>query len=264
MNTPLVSVVIPLYNYCNFVGDCIQSIKNQTYKNWEIIIVDDSSDDDSLSIAKSYESYNIRIISFKKNMGYSAAKNEGIINSKGSLLTILDADDMLIKESLEVRVKAIIENNVDFVYANAISVYENISLKQCYNIKKPFVKASSNRNIKKKPSLMYCPSIFGIHAQTVLLYRDLHKIFGLYDESLRSRSDREMWWRFFGQSKKEVPKIKYFFLDKPVVFYRYHKKSMTNYRIKHKKYDKKIRKKAQMVFKIRIEQGINDNNTRLL
>ncbi len=247
---PLVSVVISLYNYKKYIGDCITSILKQDYPNVEIMVVDDASTDGSYKIAKKYRSDNVRVIRFEKNRGYSAAKNEGIINSKGEYIVMLDADDMLTKKSISIRMDALVKNNVDFVHANAIVVNNDMSLKQCYNM----------TNYK----LECFPTPYHIHSQTVLLKRDLHKKFGLYDEKLTSRSDREMWWRFFGQNANDKLFVSRYYLDDSVVYYRYHRKSMTRMRQKKKKYDKYIRKLAEDVCFMRKKEGINRNNTKIL
>ena len=263
-NNPTVTIVVPLYNYSSFIKDCILSIKNQTYTNWELIMVDDASVDSSLEIAKRYESDRIRVIHFKNNKGYSVAKNEGIIASKGSWITILDADDMLTKKSLEIRLEAAILKEADFIYSNAISIYDKTTLNQCYKIKKNLKIFNKERHLKKKSSIIKCSSIYGIHAQTVLVNRRLYEKFGLYDESLKSRSDREMWWRFSGRSKDDEVKVKNYYLDEAVAYYRYHKRSMTCKRVKDKKYDKKVRILSEKQFNIRNRDGITVGNTRFL
>ena len=83
MNKSLVSVIVPLYNYQKYISDCITSIKNQSFEDWEAIIVDDCSTDDSFQIAKTFECDKIKVFRHNKNRGYSVAKNTGIINSKG-------------------------------------------------------------------------------------------------------------------------------------------------------------------------------------
>ena len=68
MSEPLVSVIVPLYNYSKFIKDCITSIQNQSYKNWELFVIDDCSTDDSLEIAKSFETDSrIKVLQTKKN-----------------------------------------------------------------------------------------------------------------------------------------------------------------------------------------------------
>ncbi|MFW6130614.1 MAG: glycosyltransferase family 2 protein, partial [Atribacterota bacterium] len=90
----LVSVIVPLFNYEKYISDCIVSIKNQDYTNYELIICDDCSTDNSFKIAKKFESKKIKVMRLSKNSGYSVAKNEAIIASRGGLITCLDADDM--------------------------------------------------------------------------------------------------------------------------------------------------------------------------
>lgn len=263
MNVPLVSVVVPLYNYQKYITYCIKSILKQDYDNFEIIIVDDCSNDNSYSMAKRFKASNIRVIRLKKNYGYSKAKNEGIIASKGELITILDADDMMTKKSISRRVKALLDNKVEFVHANAIAIYDDTSLGKAYSFKKLVMYNKENR-AKKKPALLGFPTAYEIHAQTVLVVRELYEKFGLYDERLRSSSDREMWWRFFGRSEKDKTKVKRIHIEDAVAYYRYHKKSMTRYRVKHKTYDKKVRELGVQFYNIRKKQGINNSNTRML
>ncbi len=249
---PLISVIVPLYNYRKYIGYCIQSILNQTYTNFELIVVDDCSTDNSYEKAKKFENKDkrVKVIKLNKNYGYSKAKNEGIILSKGKYIVTLDADDMMTKDSLEIRIKAAIKHNVPFVYANAYLVKDNISLKECYKIK----------NYRENKSI----DIYNIHAQTVLIHRDIYKKFGLYDENLRSRSDREMWWRLFGKNKSEKTKTSYYHLEKFVAFYRFHRFSMWRKRRRKPDLNNKIIKMSEKAYKIRKEQGITIENTRFL
>jgi len=99
MNSPLVSVIIPLYNSQNYIASAIESIINQTYKNWELIIINDGSIDKSLSIAESYVCDNIIVLS-QNNKGASAARNYGIKYSNGDYIQFLDADDILSSDKI--------------------------------------------------------------------------------------------------------------------------------------------------------------------
>ena len=249
---PLISVIVPLYNYRKYIGYCIQSILNQTYTNFELIVVDDCSTDNSYEKAKKFKDKDkrVKVIKLNKNYGIGRSKNEGIILSKGKYIVTLDADDMMTKDSLEIRIKAAIKHNVPFVYANAYLVKDNISLKECYKIK----------NYRENKSI----DIYNIHAQTVLIHRDIYKKFGLYDENLRSRSDREMWWRLFGKNKSEKTKTSYYHLEKFVAFYRFHRFSMWRKRRRKPDLNNKIIKMSEKAYKIRKEQGITIENTRFL
>ncbi len=122
MPDPLVSVIVPLFNYETYIGDCIRSIQNQDYKNYELIVSDDYSTDNSYQVAKSFECGNIKVIRMGKNLGYSKAKNEAIIISQGELITCLDADDMFTRKSISCRVRALLDKGASFIHARAITV----------------------------------------------------------------------------------------------------------------------------------------------
>ena len=247
---PLVSVIVPLYNYEKYIGYCIESILNQDYPNFEIIIIDDCSTDNSYKIAKSFKSDNVIVKRHGRNKGYSVAKNSGIVRSKGEYVALLDADDMLTKDSVSLRVEALLKDDYDFVQADAFSVYDDISLKECYD--------------NKELESISFPSPYAIHAQTVMVKREVYKKFGLYEETLRSVSDMEMWWRFFGKADAPAERVKRTYLSCPTVYYRYHVKQMTVYRQNKKKYDKKVKSIASSVYDRRLKEGINKNNTRMM
>lgn len=101
MNDFLVSVIIPVYNASEYISKCIESVINQTYPNWELILIDDGSNDNSLEICKYYSSKDNRIITLtQKNSGPSAARNSGIAISKGKYVTFIDSDDYITKTYL--------------------------------------------------------------------------------------------------------------------------------------------------------------------
>lgn len=110
---PYVSVVLPVYNAECYLRECINSILNQSYSNFELIIINDGSTDSSLSICKEYEILDSRIILYnQENHGVSFSRNIGIENSKGEYICFVDSDDVLNRESLENRVKGIGENDL--------------------------------------------------------------------------------------------------------------------------------------------------------
>jgi len=256
MNEPLVTVTTNLYNYERFIEDCVRSVLNQTYTNFEFIIVDDCSTDNSYKIIKNFKDKRIKIISLNKNRGIGYAKNIGIIASKGEYIATLDADDMLTKESLELRVKAIIEYKVPFVYANAIW-FKGMTLDEVYKLKS--IKLSD----KKWPRRHNSKNIYNIHAQTVLTSREVYKKYGLYDEDLQCKVDREMWLRLFGKKGKDKPRIQSFYLKKIVAYYRWHSKQISKKRHKNLQFDKKNIKLCEYKYKIR-RKSLNSKNTRFL
>jgi len=103
---PLVSVIIPAYNAEANLGACIESVIAQTWKNLEIIIVDDGSRDASLKVAQSYSADNIEVIS-QKNAGASVARNTGLKVAHGEYIQFLDADDLLSPDKIEEQVRTL-------------------------------------------------------------------------------------------------------------------------------------------------------------
>jgi len=247
MPDPLVSVIVPLFNYEKYIGDCIRSIKNQDYPNFELIVSDDCSTDNSYEVAKSFECNNIKVIRMSENLGYSKAKNEAIIASQGELITCLDADDMFTRNSISCRVRAMRDQGVGFIHARAISVRGGVTLDQCYQMKPPYTRETPK-----------------IHAQTVMLKRKVHRKFGLYDEVLRSRADKEMWIRLFGKNCAGKHLVKKGFIKRDVAYYRRHKKSMMSRRRKNKPLQRLLTSQLQAAIKLRSKRGINRGNTRFL
>ncbi len=116
---PKVSLIVPVYNAENFLARCLDSICNQTFKDIEIICVNDGSTDNSLQILNEYSQKDSRIIVIdKKNEGVSAARNDAIRKSTGEYVSFVDADDWLENDAVEVLYEAIKEKQVDVVRAN--------------------------------------------------------------------------------------------------------------------------------------------------
>ena len=102
----LVSIVVPVFNSEKFIIETIQSVKKQTYQNWELLLVNDCSTDKSEQIIRKYEEdKRIRLINLKANSGAAIARNTGINNAKGKYIAFLDADDLWNKEKLEKQIK---------------------------------------------------------------------------------------------------------------------------------------------------------------
>src|SRR4051812_48468776 len=98
---PLVSIIIPSYNYGRFLAQTLDSVLAQTYTNWECIIVDDGSKDNSGEIAAAYEQKDTRIrYIYQQNQGIATTRNTGLQNIKGDYVQYLDADDMLPPEKI--------------------------------------------------------------------------------------------------------------------------------------------------------------------
>ncbi len=123
-NLPLVSVIIPCFNAQNYIKNCVNSLKNQTYGNAQFIFVDDFSTDNTFNILTEFTSSDDRIKVYKTNKkGVFSARNLGIDNACGDFITFMDCDDVVSPFHLELLIKKALENNADVVVSNYKRVY---------------------------------------------------------------------------------------------------------------------------------------------
>ena len=120
----LVSIIMPMYNSANYIIESIESVIKQTYINWELLLIDDKSIDNTLQIIKQYDKKDdrIKIIRLDKNYGPSVARNEGLANMVGQYVAFLDSDDKWLPNKLENQVKFMLKNDYKFSY----SAYQKI------------------------------------------------------------------------------------------------------------------------------------------
>lgn len=137
------SVIVPVYNGEKYLKKCIESIINQTYKNLEIIIIDDGSSDNSIEIINKYAYKDKRIKLFKqKNLGVSAARNLGIKNSTGELLTFIDCDDWIELNTYQLLINELEFNNSELAMYSFVREYKR---KQVFE-KLPFEEVTLIKN----------------------------------------------------------------------------------------------------------------------
>ena len=154
---PLITVVIPNYNGYRFVGQAIDSVLSQTYQNFELLIVDDCSKDNSLQLIqqKMKSDERIRVIALEHNVGVANARNAGIKEAKGEYIALLDNDDLWTEDKLE-RQLALAQRGADIVYCS----YDFID-EQNNTIKKPFVvPQQTNFNKMLVSSVISCSTSF--------------------------------------------------------------------------------------------------------
>ena len=128
MNEPIVSVIMPAYNSEKYIDESIKSIISQSFTKWELIIVDDGSDDSTSEVVKKFlDSDNrIMLIKLKQNKGSANAKNIGISKARGDYIAIMDADDIMCENRLSLQVSAFERYpDVDIVCGNVITVNNN-------------------------------------------------------------------------------------------------------------------------------------------
>ncbi|MGK0576863.1 glycosyltransferase family 2 protein [Macrococcus capreoli] len=106
---------MPLHNNEKYISQSIESVLNQTFKDFELIIINDMSTDNSINIVKKYlVDERIKLIQLKKNSGVAIARNEGLKKAKGNYIAFLDSDDIWVNSKLEKQIKFMKENNISF------------------------------------------------------------------------------------------------------------------------------------------------------
>ncbi|MBY4961294.1 glycosyltransferase [Streptococcus suis] len=126
MNKPLISIIVPVYNVETYLDQCIHSVLNQTYSNWELLLINDGSTDSSGSMCDDYARRDGRIrVIHMKNRGVSEARNTGLTLSKGEYITFLDSDDGIREDFLETCLTTAIQHEVDIVIGHFFIWDEN-------------------------------------------------------------------------------------------------------------------------------------------
>lgn len=126
MMEDLISVIVPIYNVDKYLSRCIKSILNQTYKNLEIILVDDGSTDNSLVLCKKFRDKNNNIILVhKKNGGLGSARNAGLDHATGKYIMFVDGDDFILDDHIENMYRFLIMKKADTCLSGHTRIYEN-------------------------------------------------------------------------------------------------------------------------------------------
>jgi len=204
---PKISVIIPTYNQSECLKEAIESVLNQTYKNIEIIVIDDGSTDNTLGVVGSFDNKIVCIQ--QKNKGASSARNIGIKKANGEYLAFLDSDDMWIKNKLE--------KQIDFIKKNPEIGLLGTGCYQMINIGKVIhKKIFPNKNeILQKDLIKYNPFI----QSSVMVKKDVFNDIDLYDEKFKESEDYDLWLRI-------AQKYKVANLEQALVTKRYYEKGL--------------------------------------
>lgn len=124
----LVSIITPTYNSEKFIADTIKSVQNQTYTNWEMIIVDDGSSDETKAIVQNINKFEkrIQLLENAENIGPAKSRNVGIEKAKGKYLTFIDADDLWKPHFIESSINEILTSKIPFVFSSYERKNENL------------------------------------------------------------------------------------------------------------------------------------------
>lgn len=138
MKSPLVTVFIPVYNCETYIADSLESILNQTYKNLEVLLVNDGSTDNSVGVIKKYNDSRIRIVNNEENRGIPYTRNVGLREATGEYLVIMDSDDISLPDRIEKQVKHLEANpSLDVVGSNYIKFNDKSERKISSSLKTP-------------------------------------------------------------------------------------------------------------------------------
>lgn len=209
----LVSVVIPAYNAARFVGEAIDSVLQQSFPNFEVIVVDDGSTDDTPSVLASYGN-RVRVLR-QENQGLSAARNAGIALARGKYVAFLDADDVWLGRKLELQVEALADNpqaalihtgavkwdvgsGAESPFANDANLYQGL----CFNA-----------------LIDHC----SICVSSVMVRRNALKEKGAFNPDIRrpTTQDYDLWLRLAIESE-------FAYVDAPLVKYRVHESNASS------------------------------------
>ncbi len=214
MNSSLVSIIMPAYNVEKYISDSISSVINQTYENWELLVIDDCSIDNTVKIINEFVKLDSRIkpIFNSINSGTPAkAKNKALPFSKGEYIAFLDSDDIWLKDKLTNQI-SLMQNNENYalVYTGGYLIDEN------------------NNEIKKFLPKYECGNIlsnmlkrYEVNNQSVIIKKEaLLDTIGMFNENIIIGEDYNLFMNII--AKYEVCSIK-----KYLIKYRVHKKSIT-------------------------------------
>jgi glycosyltransferase involved in cell wall biosynthesis len=195
---PLVSIVIPVYNGSNYMRQAIDSALNQTYKNIEILVINDGSKDATEQIALSYGS-KIRYFN-KENGGVASALNLGIKEMKGEYFSWLSHDDIYYPNKVERQIQELrgLEDRESIVYTDYELVDANLN--HLY-----FLKMSADHELRKLHEGLYAVVYATLHGCSMLISKSTFTKVGLFDENLRNTQDYDLWFKIF----KEGYQLKY-------------------------------------------------------
>lgn len=208
MKEELVSIIMPSYNTGRFIQETINSVINQTYDNWELIIVDDCSSDNTDDIVKSINDNRVIYLKNERNNGAAISRNKALRKAKGKWIAFLDSDDLWKKDKLEKQIKFMKENNYYFSYTSYIEIDEE---------SKPNGKRITGpKRITEKGMANYCwPGCLTV------MY-DAEKIGLIQIEDIKKNNDYAMWLKI---SKK----VDCYLLNEELAMYRKRNGSISNH-----------------------------------
>ncbi|MCQ5146274.1 glycosyltransferase family 2 protein [Enterocloster bolteae] len=219
-----ISIVLPIYNVEKYLDECVQSVLNQSYANFELILVDDGSTDGSQMLCEQYKKKDKRIVVIhQKNGGLSSARNTGIKCAHGKYITLIDSDDYVAYDYIEKLYDAIVENSADISMCDFQKVAEGSKLKEIkipYQIKNKHLIFDKEETIKE----VYNEKFHGIDfVSWAKMYKlELFRTNSIYFPEGKLHEDAFTTYKLFYLSEKIA------YIDEPLYFYRIRNGSITS------------------------------------
>jgi len=180
----LISIIMPAYNVASYIQEAIDSVLEQSHKNWELLVIDNGSTDETQSLIKNYSDPRIRTFDFSQNKGVSYARNVGLKNMQGSYFCFLDSDDVLTPSSLQSRL-TVFQNDPKVAIVDGAVEVANQDLSKTIRVYRPTFKGQPLREyfqlsascffgvscmIKRLPAVSYTFDTEMTHAEDLWFY----------------------------------------------------------------------------------------------
>ena len=212
---PKVSVIIPTCNRAQFLRSAIESVRKQTFQDFEIIVVDDASNDETPEVVRSFADGRVRYLRRESKRGQGATRNDGIREARGEYIALLDDDDEWLPTKLQKQVALLgaLPNEVGLIYTGFFRI--DASSKRVLSEVTPTERGKVFHALGRGNWIGTC--------STVLLRRSCFDKAGLFDEDLASGADYDMWLRIAKEFEVD-------FINERLVFYNVHNSRIsTNY-----------------------------------
>ena len=214
----LVSVIMPAYNAEKYIAESIESVIAQTYTNWELIVVDDGSMDNTSGIVKALSAIDSRIkYIYQPNQQMGKARNTGLQNCNGTLVAFLDSDDIWVSDKLEIQVACIINRQVDLVFSNGYVFSESVDQVE-YEYKTLCGEISGKLAQRELMRHNFIP------IPSVLAFKSAIAEVGGFNEeiSIHNVADYQLWLKLL------LGGFRFFGLEDKLFFYRKHNSQSTH------------------------------------
>jgi len=211
-NKKLVSIITPLYNSEKYISDCIKSVLSQSYEYWEMIIVDDCSEDNSTDIVKSFSDDRIRLVKLNENSGAGIARNKAIELSNGAYIAFLDADDIWHHHKLEKQINFMEKEDIPFSFTSHYIFSSDI------NNPKSYTEALNRVNYNKMLKNNYIACLTVVYNAEILGKT--------YMPKYRKRQDWGLWLKLLKKTDYAIS------IKEPLAYYRIGNNSLSNNKVK--------------------------------